>query len=86
MTNKRFVTRHFGNGQGNQFVPSSVGIIAIPPEAWEKLDPLERDKAIIVRIRLGGMISVQLAETWAIQLCEQLNQFDIANATVAKIT
>lgn len=37
-------------------------------------------------VQLYGMISKKLAETYALQIAEQLNQFDTANLAVAKLT
>lgn len=36
-------------------------------------------------VEIGGMISKDLARTWADQLTDQLNKFDAANAAVAKL-
>lgn len=74
---KRF---HKGN-LGDVFV-----VIDVDPDFYNKLGPADRPKHQLIRINSGGMISPTLANTWVAQLAEQLNQFDTANAAVAKLT
>lgn len=67
---------------GGDFVIADCGTT----EAFNKMTSEQRTKTIILRITPGGMISKMLADTWTKQMCDQLNQFDIANAAVAKLT
>lgn len=46
----------------------------------------EQNAMTIVEIKIGGMVSEQLATQWCKEIQDQLNQFDIANAAVAKLT
>lgn len=73
---KRF---HKGN-LGDLFV-----VIDVEPDAYNKLDAGDRMKHRLVQIASGGMISPVLANTWVTQIADQLNQFDVANAAVAKL-
>lgn len=61
-------------------------VLDVPIEKYNKMDSGSQNLHRLVSIRIGGMVSKQLAHTWATQICEQLNQFDVANATVAKLT
>lgn len=57
------------------------------PDEYNKLEGQEaKDKTVVATIKVGGMVSPLLAETWAQQMTDQLNQFDTANAAVAKMT
>lgn len=64
----------------------SMLVIDIPTEKYNKLAVDDKIKHQVVRIALGGIMSRALAETYAQQIADQLNGFDIANATVAKLT
>lgn len=73
---KRF---HKGN-IGDTFV-----VIDVEPDVYNQLDKNARSKHWLVQITSGGMISPTLANTWVVQIADQLNQFDVANAAVAKL-
>lgn len=64
----------------------SMLVIDIPTEKYNKLVGDDKIKHQVVRIALGGIMSQALAETYARQIADQLNSFDVANATVAKLT
>lgn len=64
----------------------SMLVIDIPTEKYNKLAVDDKIKHQVVRIALGGIMSRALAETYAQQIADQLNGFDVANATVAKLT
>ncbi len=66
--------------------PLHVFVTDLSMEDFNLLDPADRDKYMLVKIRIDGMISKKLAETYALQIAEQLNQFNIANLAVAKLT
>lgn len=61
-------------------------VVDIPIEQYNKGDSGYQREHQLVAIRIGGMISQRLAATYVKQICDQLNQFDIANATVAKLS
>ena len=69
------------------YSPGYVWILDIPVDDFKRLDTeAEQHQHTIVKIRVGGMVSPNLGKIWAQQICDQLNQFDIANAAVAKLT
>lgn len=86
MSEKRFRATLLGSNDGDSFTPNTAVVVDISNEAYAKLDPPAREKHILVRVRLGGMISQRLAEAYVQQIADQLNQFDAANAAVAKLT
>jgi hypothetical protein len=61
-------------------------VAGVSSKEWDSMDPSQRTKQMFVTINTGGMISPLLASTWAKGMAEQLNQFDVANAAVAKLT
>lgn len=61
-------------------------VFDIPLEEYNKLAVDDKIKHQVVRIALGGIMSRALAEIYAQQIADQLNGFDVANATVAKLT
>lgn len=61
-------------------------VIDISASEFNDLSVEKRAKHKLVRIQIGGMVSEELARTWTDQIAAQLNQFDVANATVAKLT
>lgn len=60
-------------------------IVDVPLTQYNEMGTEERRKHEIVRLQIGGIMSKDLALTYAEQICEQLNGFDISNATVAKL-
>lgn len=60
-------------------------VLDVTPDTYNKMTGHERMKHRLVQITSGGMISPMLAEAWVTQIADQLNQFDVANATVAKL-
>lgn len=68
------------------FKPSHVFVTDLSVEDFKLLDPADRDTHMLAKIRIGGILSKKLAETYAAQIADQLNQFDIANLAVAKLT
>ena len=73
-----------------RFVSASSGnmhiVVDVPIEEFNDMGYEDRLTHCLVRINSGGMISATLARTWADTIAEQLNQFDVANAAVAKLT
>ena len=74
--------KRFGIGWNDK----AVIVFDIPLEEYNKLNADIQTKHVIVRITLGGIMSRALAETYAQQIADQLNGFDVANTTVAKLT
>ncbi len=68
------------------FKASHAFVTDLSTEDFKLLDPADRDKHMLVKIRIDGMLSKKLAETYATQIADQLNQFDIANLAAAKLT
>lgn len=83
---KRFRATLLGSGSGDVFAPHYAAVVDVPKKDYAKMQQHEREAHQIVRIRLGGMMSERLAATYVRQIADQLNQFDIANAAVAKLT
>lgn len=79
MTEKRF---HCGLSKNDTFAL----VISTTPEKYNKLAGDVQAVHRLVEIRVGGAMSPQLAEHYARQICDQLNQFDAANLAVAKLT
>ena len=79
MAEKRF---HCGLSKNGTFVL----VISTTPEEYNKLTNEMQAAHLLVQIRIGGAMSPQLAEHYARQICDQLNQFDAANLAVAKLT
>ena len=79
MTGKRFHVGEFENG--------SWVLLDTPPAKWNALpkDSIQRTKHLLVEVRVGA-ISPAVAEIWINAICDKLNQFDISNAAVAKLT
>lgn len=67
-------------------VPSRWYVIDLPVDEYNRLAPSKRPEHQLVEIRIGGAISPALATTWASDIADKLNQFDVANAAVAKLT
>ena len=61
-------------------------VLSVPPDEFNKLDAAGRQGCILVRIKTDTMISPKLARVWTEDIADKLNQFDIANAAVAKIS
>ena len=73
--------KRFHNGNiGDTFV-----VIDVEPDVYNKMEQSDRAKHLLVQVQSGGMISPTLANTWVVQMADQLNQFDVANAAVAKL-
>lgn len=85
MSDKRFRTTLLGTGSGDDFVPYHAAVLDVSRKDYAKMQQQERETHQVVRIRLGGMMSERLAATYVRQIADQLNQFDAANATVAKL-
>ena len=87
MSTKRFTSHLLGTNTDSGFTARSAAVIDIPIDRYKDLTTTgAQDAHIIVRVRIGGMISQRLAETYVQQIADQLNQFDAANAAVAKLT
>lgn len=79
MSDRRF---HCGLSKNDTFAL----VISTTPERYNKLTNEMQAAHLLVQIRIGGAMSPQLAEHYARQICDQLNQFDAANLAVAKLT
>lgn len=86
MSEKRFRATLLGSNVSGSFRARSAAVLDVPDNVYSKLEGAAREKHILVEIRVGGMISQRLAETYVQQIADQLNQFDTANAAVAKLT
>lgn len=87
MSTGRFNAQLYGkNLSDGGFKASHVFVTDLSVEDFKLLDPADRDTHMLVKIRIGGILSQKLAETYAAQIADQLNQFDIANLAVAKLT
>lgn len=64
-----------------------VWVVDVPIDKFRKLGSVaDQNHHTITKIQIGGMVSPRLGLVWAEQIRDQLNQFDIANAAVAKLT
>lgn len=86
MSDKRFRATLLGSNVDGSFKVASAAVLDVPDNVYSKLEGPAQENHILVRIRVGGMISQRLAETYVQQIADQLNQFDAANAAVAKLT
>lgn len=59
-----------------QLQDRSFAVIGILVKEYDDMEPSERSKAQMVRIRPGGIVSEELAKSWVKQIAEQLNRAD----------
>lgn len=62
-----------------------VVVINMPLDDLLKLAPATQQQHIVAEFKVRGVLSSQVAEVWAKKMAEQLNQFETANAAVAKM-
>lgn len=86
MSEKRFRATLLGASVAGSFKANSAAVLDVPDDVFLKLEGPAQKAHILVQVRIGGMISQRLAETYVQQIADQLNQFDAANAAVAKLT
>lgn len=86
MSDKRFHAIRLGFVKENTTTVTSVAVVPMTLAAYNALSEIDRIEVRLVEIKVGGMISEMLAKTWVEQIADQLNQFDVANAVVAKLT
>ena len=60
-------------------------VVDIDVEAFNALEQHDRRRHCLVRIQVG-VVSPKLADVWVRDIAAKLNQFDIGNAAVAKLT
>ncbi len=64
---------------------TGVVVIDMPIGDLLKLPKDEHKKHIVAEFKVRGVLSAKVADVWAKKIAEQLNQFETANATVAKM-
>lgn len=73
-----YAVAYYENSQG-------VVVVDIPFDTLMGLPKEVRTKHIVVEFKVRGVLSAKVADVWAKKIAEQLNQFETANATVAKM-
>lgn len=74
----QYAVAYYENSQG-------VVVVDIPFDTLMGLPKEVRAKHIVVEFKVRGVLSAKVADVWAKKIAEQLNQFETANATVAKM-
>ena len=64
---------------------TGVVVVDMPLEDLLKLPKDEHKKHVVAEFKVRGVLSVKVADVWAKKIAEQLNQFENANAAVAKM-
>ena len=64
---------------------TGVVVVDMPLEDLMKLPKDECQKHVVVEFKVRGVLSAKVADVWAKKIAEQLNQFENANAAVAKM-
>ncbi len=64
---------------------TGVVVVDMPLEDLVKLPTDEHKKHVVVEFKVRGVLSTKVADVWAKKIAEQLNQFETANAAVAKM-
>lgn len=63
-----------------------VVVIDMPLEKFNGLGRDDKRPHVLAEFNIQGAMSKHLAHVYAEQIMKQLNQFDVANAAVAKLT
>ena len=71
-----------GYHEGGQ---TGIVVVDIPMDALLRLPKEMHSKHIVVEFKVRGVLSTKVADVWAKKIAEQLNQFESANAAVAKM-
>lgn len=65
--------------------PERCVVVDMPAEQFNALVTVkDQEKHMLVEIKVGGAISPALGKIWTREIAQKLNEFDVANATVAK--
>ena len=64
---------------------TGVVVVDMPLEDLTKLPKDEHKKHVVAEFKVRGVLSAKVADVWAKKIAEQLNQFENANAAVAKM-
>lgn len=64
---------------------TGVVVVDIPLDNLMKLPKDEHKKHVVVEFKVRGVLSAKVADVWAKKIADQLNQFENANAAVAKM-
>ena len=64
---------------------TGVVVVDIPLNELMKLPADAHGKHVVAEFKVRGVLSAKVAEVWAKKIAEQLNQFEAANAAVAKM-
>ncbi len=64
---------------------TGIVVIDIPVDALLRLPKKMHSEHVVVEFKVRGVLSAKVADVWAKKIAEQLNQFETANATVAKM-
>ena len=64
---------------------TGVVVVDMPLEDLMKLPKDEQKKHVVAEFKVRGVLSVKVADVLAKKIAEQLNQFENANAAVAKM-
>ena len=70
---------YYGGGR------DGVLVVDVPMKELMKMSATEQQKHIVVEFKVRGLITTKVANVWAKKIAEQLNQFENANAAVAKM-
>ena len=74
----QYEVAYYEDGQG-------VVVTDIPFDILMGLPKEMRSKHIVVEFKVRGVLSIKVVDVWAKKIAEQLNQFENANAAVAKM-
>ena len=62
-----------------------VVVLDMPLDELRKLPSAKQDAHIVAELKISGTMTRKVADIFAEKIAEQLNQFEIANAAVAKM-
>ena len=62
-----------------------VIVIDMPLDQLKKLEPARQKQHVVAEFNSRGVLTPMVANIWANKIAEQLNQFENANAAVAKM-
>lgn len=68
-----------------QLTDNTFIVVSVSTDQYNKLDAEARIKQQIVHIRIGGMVSEELAASWAKQIADQLNRADTSILGMSRI-
>ena len=62
-----------------------VVVVDMPLDDLMKLPKDDHKKHVVAEFKVRGVLSAKVADVWAKKIAEQLNQFENANAAIAKM-